>query len=181
MMPSTYHRELDDFVASYEELHEKFRDHENARAFLNEVAAELLSALERNERSLPYVQLRKYFLWLLGKKGFNARRFAWHDVDLPQHQCGHKTVINVSLNEFDCSADTRFAFDPRQEIMNSILVTQAVDELDEDDRQLLMARAVEGHTLREIASELGITPQGVKKRLDRVYSRIRRQLAEAVD
>jgi len=171
--------ELSEFVATYEGLVDRFGHDENARAFLNEVVAQLMATLQRKGRDLSSPSATRYFLWLLSVKGFGARGFAWRDVDRPRRQCDRRPVTNLPLDAFDLECDTRFSHDPRPRLTNAILLAQAVEDLEDHERGLLMSRVVEGHTLQEIADTAAITPQGVKKRLDRVYARVRENLSQA--
>ena len=168
---------LDDFLAIYQELHERYDRHENARALLNDVAAELLTTLQRKGEAGAEADPRKYFLWLLGVKGFYTRRFLWRDVDRPRHQCNYQPVKDLPLDDFDHAADTRFSVDPRNKVTAGILLTQAMEQLTEKECKLLELRLIAGHTLQEIATQDNVTPQAIKKRLDRIYARMRDRLS----
>jgi len=182
MLPPTNNCQgFDDFISTYEELHARFRHHDNARAFLNEVATEVLTSLGRKGRAGTDTHPRKYFLWLLARKGFNAKCYYWRDVDLPRHQCDYKTVVNVPLEGFNVASDARFGYDPREEIMNGIEFEQVMESLDTEDQRLFELRIVQGLTLREIAEQEAITPQGVKKRLDKVFGKVRKRLKTVGD
>ncbi|NIA13214.1 MAG: hypothetical protein GWP08_03975 [Nitrospiraceae bacterium] len=168
---------LDDFLAIYQELHKRYDRHENARALLNDVAAELLSTLQRKGEAGADADPRKYFLWLLGVKGFYTRRFLWRDVDRPLHQCNYQPVKDLPLDEFDHAADARFSVDPRNKVTAGILVAQAMEQLTEKECDLLEQRLIAGYTLQEIATEDNVTPQAIKKRLDRIYALMRERLS----
>ncbi len=176
-MPLSSSTEFKEFIQVYEELSDRYRHHENARAFLNEVAAELLATLSRKDAPPSESDPRRYFLWLLGAKGFYSKRYLWFDVDRPRHQCNRKPVEDMSLDELDAATDPRLAVDPRERLTNSIFADQALEVLEDDEQELLRQRLVDGHTLQEIADRERITPQGVKKRLDKTYARLREEVA----
>ena len=55
----------------------------------------------------------------------------------------------------------------------------ALASLEPDDRALLAMRYVAGFTSNELAGALGITPSGVRGRLERLTTRLRRELSHA--
>jgi RNA polymerase sigma-70 factor (ECF subfamily) len=54
----------------------------------------------------------------------------------------------------------------------------ALDRLDPDDRALLAMRYVAGFDSTELAAALGISPPGVRSRIERIRARLRQELGE---
>ena len=66
--------------------------------------------------------------------------------------------------------------DPATGIDNMDL-DSALDRLDPEERALLAMRYVAGFDATELAAALGISPSGTRTRLERLLSRLRRDLA----
>ncbi len=64
----------------------------------------------------------------------------------------------------------------RQRVLSA--VREALDELDEGDRQLLLARYCDEHTAPALAKRLGISASTVRSRLSRATARVRQRLDE---
>ncbi|MEM7153761.1 MAG: sigma-70 family RNA polymerase sigma factor [Myxococcota bacterium] len=64
----------------------------------------------------------------------------------------------------------------RQQVLTA--VREALDELDEGDRQLLLARYCDEHAASTLAERLGIPASTVRSRLSRATARVRRSLDE---
>ena len=62
-----------------------------------------------------------------------------------------------------------------------LLVENAVDELPDDFRFVLVARTIEGMTIDETADLLGLRPETVKTRLFRARKLLRRALSQHID
>lgn len=199
---------MDEFLAVYTALTERFKHDENACALFNEVAVELLLSLRRRRDAASGIELdgmaadrvldeqpaligtagdglnvdgprvRRYYLWLLGRKGFQFRHGYWRDVDRSQRQCARQRVVHLPLEDYDLAAGPGFSHDPRGTITYDILLDQALGILAPREQALFIGRVIEGQTLQELADRLRITPQGVKKRLDRIYTRVRAHLAK---
>ena len=60
----------------------------------------------------------------------------------------------------------------------SLLVSELVNQLEEEELQLLLYRYVDQMTLKEIAALYEMTDRGVKKRIDKVELRVRHYLKE---
>ena len=54
----------------------------------------------------------------------------------------------------------------------------ALDRLDPDDRALLAMRYVAGFDSNELAAALGISPSGIRNRLERLRTRLREELSD---
>ena len=59
------------------------------------------------------------------------------------------------------------------------MLAQAIEDLEDHERRLLVSRVVAGRTLQPIADTAAITPQGVTKRLDRVHACVGEDLSQA--
>ncbi|MEX1363852.1 MAG: RNA polymerase sigma factor, partial [Nannocystaceae bacterium] len=64
----------------------------------------------------------------------------------------------------------------RQHVLS--VIREALDELDEGDRQLLLARYCDEHQAPALAERLGIPASTVRSRLSRATARVRRSLDE---
>jgi DNA-directed RNA polymerase specialized sigma24 family protein len=179
MRSSQDQSDLNSFVDTYQELMKQYANDECARAFLNSVAIELLDAMRRKKKPVPLCDAKRYFLWLLRVKRFFDPGHTRRDVDLPRRRLAYRDVVHVSLDDLDCSGEMNFVDNPHFVLEDDILFEQVLAPLHEDEYHLLCKRVVEGNTLAEIALTSNITPQGVKKRLDKIYSKIRQQLALA--
>jgi len=54
----------------------------------------------------------------------------------------------------------------------------ALDHLDPDDRALLAMRYVAGFDSNELATALGVSPSGVRSRIERIRARLRQELGD---
>jgi len=167
------------FVHTYEQLHSKFKNNENARALLNEVATQVLSAFHRKSHFETCEDAVRYFLWLLSKKGLNNGSSFTRDVDVPQHQSGYRRAVHLSLDDTAFEVEKRLMIDPRKGIVDELMFDQLISSLNEAEKELLVHRIKRGRTLEEIGEDLNLTPQGVKKRLDKIYSRLRHRFFRA--
>jgi RNA polymerase sigma factor (sigma-70 family) len=165
------------FIDTYNELIARFAHDENARALFNDTAAELLGSFRRKGKSLATEEARAYFVWLLGRKGFNFRDGFWRDVDLPRRQMRHQPAVHLPIDEVNPACDESLSHDPAERAVDGLHLESILSRLDEDQRRLLMRRYVEGHTLRELGAMTNLTPQGVKKRLDKLVATLRLSMA----
>lgn len=62
--------------------------------------------------------------------------------------------------------------------VTAIDLRAALDRLDPDDRALLAMRYVAGFDSNELATALGISPSGVRNRLERLRTRLREDLSD---
>ena len=84
-------------------------------------------------------------------------------------------------SQVEIDADATFVpggFDPGASVGDLDLRT-ALEGLDPDERALLAMRYVAGFNATELSSAIGITPSGVRNRLERLLSRLREELADA--
>ena len=66
----------------------------------------------------------------------------------------------------------------RQELRGA--VSEALQDLDEMDREILVLRGIEQHRNQFVAQLLGLTPQGVSMRFARALERLRKRLPSSI-
>lgn len=172
----TANRAGGEFIATYSVLVARCEDDENSRALLNAVALETIRAFERQGRTADGPEARSYFLCLLKRKGFRFRGRFRRDVDVGRHQVGRQAIVKVPIDELVPGEDPRLVVDPREQLPAAVLADQLGELLSEDEWCLLYLRHVEAWTLQELADREGITPPGMKKRLDKLGARLRKVL-----
>jgi RNA polymerase sigma factor (sigma-70 family) len=59
-------------------------------------------------------------------------------------------------------------------------VERCLEQLSEGEREIIILRAVEGHSNREVAEDLGLDPKAASKRYRRALGRLRGQLGDSV-
>jgi DNA-directed RNA polymerase specialized sigma24 family protein len=62
--------------------------------------------------------------------------------------------------------------------IDAVDLRKALARLDADERALLAMRYVAGFNATELAEAIGITPSGVRNRLERLTARLRQDLAD---
>jgi len=81
---------------------------------------------------------------------------------------GHGAV-RIDLGQVDAHAEVAIA------IMD---LRAALDRLEPEDRALLAMRYVAGFDSNELAAALGISPSGVRSRIERIRTRLREELGD---
>jgi RNA polymerase sigma-70 factor (ECF subfamily) len=100
-------------------------------------------------------------------------------VDLPTEQTGLQQQMQSQVIPFPY-AGTRIVDPERMTVQREVisLIERAIDELPEDFRTVLVARAIEDMSIDETADLLGIKPETVKTRLHRARRLLKEDLAD---
>ncbi|HVJ76904.1 MAG TPA: RNA polymerase sigma factor [Hyphomicrobium sp.] len=149
------------------------RDDSEAEDVLQEAYLHAFSALAdfRGQSSLSTWLTRIVFNEALQRR---RRR-----VDLPTEQTGLQQKMQSQVIPFPYVGNR--AVDPesmtvQREVIS--LIEHAIDELPEDFRTVLVARAIEDMSIEETAELLGIKPETVKTRLHRARRLLKEDLAD---
>jgi RNA polymerase sigma-70 factor (ECF subfamily) len=97
------------------------------------------------------------------------RRRRAANAGLVQSEAGQAEIIQFPLNQ----SDPERTMAQRQILQ---LVEQATDSLPEAFRTVFVARVIEGMSIEETASALGVRPQTVKTRLHRARALVRKEI-----
>jgi RNA polymerase sigma-70 factor (ECF subfamily) len=124
----------------------------------------------------------------------SAWAIAWRKLDtLDDHRCLRPWLVSVAVNEaklllrrrgrrsgVEVSADpSSVASEPDPALDPTGLdLRRALARLDPEDRALLAMRYVAGFDSTELAAAIGLSPSGTRNRLQRLLTRLRRELGD---
>lgn len=140
------------------------RSQEDAEDLVQDV---LIKLANRVEEMLAVEQLRPWLIKVL------YRRF----VDLYRREQGSPIVhINQDADEHGPLDRAASNDDAASRLEQQQILAEALDTLDEDQRDVILLHAVEGYTALEIAEILDINVGTVKSRLQRARDRLKKFL-----